>query len=260
LWLALAATVGLAPLAHAKDCEGTACEAARSAAEWMSAGELLRLRESAPALKLIDLRAAEAFEAFHVPGALNLTPLMLKAKRSLWHSDPVVLIGSGAAYGALLQLREELLELGYRDVRVLDGGTAYWQDTVEASSKARPRTLEPMAFDLVRDRSRWVILDFASQPPQILPTASRVALQADTAGEAALAATANLRTDSREIRNVLVVADADTEAAEIAAGLDLARHNLFVLRGGWAAWDRHQRIARTLAQQQGNDALEAQCW
>lgn len=238
------------------DCVATTADAS----PWISAAELVRLQAASPRLKLVDVRAAEVFEAYHVAGALNLTPLEIKAKR-IWREDPLVLVGSGAAYGALLQLRDELREQGFREVRVLDGGTAYWQDTVEKGATTRARVIEATAFDLVRDRARWVILDFAGQPPQVMPAAARVVLQSATAAEAAQAASSNLASQGRDIRNVLLVADEDTRAAEIAQALgSTPRHNVFVLRGGWTAWDRQQRIARTLADSSSHDALEAQCW
>jgi rhodanese-related sulfurtransferase len=257
LALALASVAGSDACVQENTCRPTD---AASSSPWISASELLRLKTSTPQLKIVDVRAATAFEAYHIPGALSLTPLEIKAKR-IWHEDPIVLVGSGAAYGALQQLREELIEVGFRDVAVLDGGTAYWHDTVEQKKEARPRMIEPTGFDLVRDRARWVILDFAAAPPQVLPAAQRIALGVSTPADAARASDGSLAGASRDIRNVLLVADEESDASAIALALGpVQRHNVFVLRGGWVAWDRQQRIAQTLALREGDDALEAQCW
>jgi rhodanese-related sulfurtransferase len=85
----------------------------------------LQKQLSAPDLALVDLRNSDAFQGWHINGALNLTLTDLHAK-PYWRNKQVVLIGNGKAerewYGACRHLKQN----GYANVRVLRGGMPAW--------------------------------------------------------------------------------------------------------------------------------------
>jgi hypothetical protein len=78
----------------------------------------------APAVRL-DLRPAAEFQAYHIPNALNLSMADLRVK-PYWRTKTVVLMGEGRAYPELFQACAQLKQLGYRQVRVLQGGLPAW--------------------------------------------------------------------------------------------------------------------------------------
>jgi thiosulfate/3-mercaptopyruvate sulfurtransferase len=106
-------------------------------------------------LLLVDVRPADEYAAFHLPGAVNLTvPQLLGAEggallAGAWRQ--VVLYSNGPAHPA--QAWVELVQRGHRNVRVLDGGLDEFQlrvltppslraDVSEAQSAAEAATFQ----------------------------------------------------------------------------------------------------------------------
>ena len=77
------------------------------------------------AFTLADLRPQAGYQAYHLDGALNLTPLDLHGKPH-WRDKPLVLIGSGKGERELYSECTRLKQSGYRQVQVLRGGMAAW--------------------------------------------------------------------------------------------------------------------------------------
>ncbi|WP_177200957.1 rhodanese-like domain-containing protein [Roseateles sp. YR242] len=74
---------------------------------------------------MVDTRSPQAFEATHVDGALNATPVQLRAKPYL-RDRTLVLMGSGRGEQEQYVACAELKAQGFPDVRVLRGGLARW--------------------------------------------------------------------------------------------------------------------------------------
>ena len=83
-----------------------------------------RILRGDQSLALIDLRPAEEFAGFHLPGAVNLSlPELLGDQGKPWLTDPerlIVLCSNGPAHAG--QAWIELQHRGVRNAKVLDGG------------------------------------------------------------------------------------------------------------------------------------------
>lgn len=82
--------------------------------------EALR-RATQPDGVILDLRSGTDFAAFHLQGAINVTPADLHGK-PYWRNKEVTLVGSGKAERELYTECTRLKRLGYRKVGVLRGG------------------------------------------------------------------------------------------------------------------------------------------
>jgi 3-mercaptopyruvate sulfurtransferase SseA len=98
---------------------------ARDLAQW------IKIRK--PGLRVIDLRAAEAFSADHIPTAENL-PLEKLGHAGFSPTDTVVLYSQGGAHAA--QAWVLLRALGLHQVYFLSGGFDEWTGA-PAGSNAR---------------------------------------------------------------------------------------------------------------------------
>jgi hypothetical protein len=232
-------------------------------AHYISAGELLRRQRAGERLHLIDPRPEGLGGSLVMEPAMRLSPTQLKAQ-TLWRSEPIVLVGSGAAYRAVEALQQALRHDGFSDVSILDGGARAWLAEVE---RKRPGVAEMLidadAIDLYGDASRWTIVDLAGDSPALPNQLAHVRVpQTETA--AAARAAAGSVPSSRTRPNVLVVAPDDAAGLALAEALSTqVRANVYALRGGWAAQVRHERWMRQMhAGVQGEVGLHAgrACW
>lgn len=115
-------------------------EAVVAEEDHVTAIELARwIRDRKPRLRVVDLRDASAFAAYHVPSAENV-PLQSLVAAQLPKNDTVVLISDGGAHAA--QAWVFLQALGYRDVYFLRGGLQEWLDDVMNPASATPDLAE----------------------------------------------------------------------------------------------------------------------
>ena len=106
----------------------------------VTALELARwIHDRKPGLRVVDLRGATEFAAYHVPSAENV-PLQSLVAAPFPKSDTLVLISDGGAHAA--QAWVFLQALGYRDVYFLRGGLQEWLDDVMSPSRATPDLAE----------------------------------------------------------------------------------------------------------------------
>jgi rhodanese-related sulfurtransferase len=77
--------------------------------------------------RLVDVRDAKAFAAYHIPTAENV-PLPAVADGSLGRTDDIVLYGEGGLHA--VQAWMVLKGRGYASVRTLRGGLDAWKDEV----------------------------------------------------------------------------------------------------------------------------------
>src|SRR5215831_18296946 len=74
----------------------------------------------------LDVRSQHLFRLAHVPGAMNLPLFAIKGKAFL-RTKELVLLNQGHSNRELLQEAERIQSLGFRSVRVLNGGMRAWQ-------------------------------------------------------------------------------------------------------------------------------------
>jgi rhodanese-related sulfurtransferase len=140
-----------------------AMAAASSAVSSRSAGshpdevtalELARwIRDARPALRVVDLRDAESFEAFRIPGADRMSPEDLV--RARWEPNATVVVYADNALAA--QRAQQALRIaGVRNAWVLKGGVGEWVNTIASPMlPANPTPVEAAASREIAEMSRW---------------------------------------------------------------------------------------------------------
>ena len=181
----------LAPLAgspyhracdDAPDCPGTidVAELARIVADQedhVSAVELAGwIRARLPGLRVVDVRTAAEFAAYHIPTAEHV-PLERLAAAPFAAGDTIVLYSELGVHGG--QAWVFLRALGHRRVLFLRNGLHEWLDDVMSPTLPADATPEAeAAFDRIAELSRW----FGGSPRQLdRSTASGAALPAAAA-------------------------------------------------------------------------------
>ena len=111
------------------------------------------LRERRPRLRVIDVRSAPEFRAYHIPGAEHV-PLESLATARLPADETLVLYSEAGAHGA--QAWVFLRALGYRHVFFLRAGLHEWLDDVMSPTLAANAPADAQAaFDRVAELSHW---------------------------------------------------------------------------------------------------------
>jgi rhodanese-related sulfurtransferase len=184
-WLAGAAALAgaLAPFARTpvRRARIDVAELARAVAEQddhVSAIELAAwLHARRPKLRVIDVRTASEYAAYHIPGAEHV-PLEALATTRFAADETIVLYSELGVHGG--QAWVFLRALGHRRVVFLRNGLHEWLDDVMSPTIAADAPADAQAaFDQVSELSRW----FGGTPRRVGPP------PADDASAAAPAAT-----------------------------------------------------------------------
>jgi len=108
--------------------------------------------------RLVDIRGAQAFAAYHIPTAENV-PLSQVADGGLARSDKIVLYGDGGIHAA--QAWMVLVGMGYpRVYTLLEGLDAWKEDVLFPVAPANPGPAEQARFE----RAAQVAKFFGGQP------------------------------------------------------------------------------------------------
>ncbi len=147
-----AAAVVLGALAAANG-DATA-RASASPGNEVTALELARwIRDARPDLRVVDLRDAESFEAFSIPGADRMSVPGLADVR--WSPDASVVVYADGA-DAARHAQEVLQAAGVREVYVLKGGVGAWVNTISSPVlPANPSREQAAASREIAEMSRW---------------------------------------------------------------------------------------------------------
>ena len=123
-----------------------------------------------PGLVLVDLRPAEAYQQYHLPGAINLPleALAAQAPAQLPRTGPVVLYSNGTAHAA--QAWMELRRQGWTNVRILtDGLLGFWRDCLAPPSLSQTPVEGPAAKPLSEAFQKRRAYFLAGTPAASLP-------------------------------------------------------------------------------------------
>jgi rhodanese-related sulfurtransferase len=125
----------------------------------VTAVELARwIRERRPGLRVIDVRSAEEFDAYHLPTAERI-PLDSIVRTPFTAGETIVLYSEGGTHAA--QAWVFLRALGYRRVYFLRGGAYEWlQDVMNPTISENASAAERAEFAKVAALSRY----FGGQP------------------------------------------------------------------------------------------------
>ena len=133
------------------------------------------IRVGRPGLRVIDVRSAPEFRAFHIPGAEHV-PLEALATAQFADDETIVLYSEAGAHGA--QAWVFLRALGHRRVFFLRSGLHEWLDDVMSPTIAADAPAEAqVAFARVAELSRW----FGGTPRRLPGSATAAPEQAPVA-------------------------------------------------------------------------------
>lgn len=151
--LALASTALVLGALAAASGDVSSREAERHSDE-ITALELARwIRDARPGLRVVDLRDAESFEAFSIPGADRMSSDDLV--RARWEPNATVVVYADSALAAQ-RAHETLRSAGVRDAWVLKGGVEEWVNTIASPVlPANPTPDEAAASHEIAEMSRW---------------------------------------------------------------------------------------------------------
>jgi rhodanese-related sulfurtransferase len=160
---------GASPVAPRLDVAALAREVADQA-DHVSAVELATwIRARRPGLRVIDVRTASEYAAFHIPSAEHV-PLEQLAATQFGPGETVVLYSELGVHGG--QAWVLLRALGHRRVLFLRGGLVEWLDDVMSPAIAADAPPEAQAkFAAVAELSAW----FGGTPRRIATGPAAVA-------------------------------------------------------------------------------------
>lgn len=133
---------------------GVSSREARSTPDEVTALELAHwIRDARPGLRVVDLRDAESFEAFSIPGADRMSSDDLV--RARWAPNATVVVYADGALAAQ-RAHAMLRAAGVRDAWVLKGGVGEWVNTIASPVlPANPTPEEAAASREIAEMSRW---------------------------------------------------------------------------------------------------------
>ena len=119
---------------------------------------------AASAYTLIDVRSAKKFSAGHVKQSINLPLNKIKTKRFL-KGKKIVLINEGAVSVNLIHACRQLLEAGFKNVKVLAGGlqAILANDKGVLSARASSNLFKVTPADLLHDNryENWTLVSLS---------------------------------------------------------------------------------------------------
>jgi rhodanese-related sulfurtransferase len=93
----------------------------------ISCDEFQRKLESGERLVIVDALAPMSFAHSHLPGAINMPPERVEAKRIPDRDAEIVVYCANPECGSSIDTARRLLELGFKNVRHYPGGKNEWR-------------------------------------------------------------------------------------------------------------------------------------
>jgi rhodanese-related sulfurtransferase len=123
-----------------------------------------KISQAKPQLMVVDVRNADAYRHSHIEQSLNLPHSKLLSMPFFKHRE-VVLVGQGQSYRHLEDLHQKLLNRGFNNVKILDGGVDYWKSEIEGQSLlSRMDDLILINNAMGGDTDFWQIIDASNNP------------------------------------------------------------------------------------------------
>ena len=205
----------------------------------LSGAEFKKLRDSGARIDLIDVRMPEDYRKLHLVGARNV-PFYVIGRAGIPEKRSIVLYCSGLQCNLGTESARTLLNLGYKNVQVLDGGL---EAAVAAGCMAEG------TGSMQRKRRIILTADLAArlasaQPPVLLDVRSQAAFSAGHLPGARNLPLEKLKEQVPEFPadRSIVLYDSSLERAGSAAGLlGKSGREVWELEGGLALWTSEGR-------------------
>jgi len=221
---------------------------------------------------LVDVRLAEDFEKFRIPGALNI-PLHLLKTKSFLKTANIVLVNEGRSSRDLEESCRALKQAGFSRVSILDGGLHAWHerkqpvegDPLVSRSFNKLKTSE-LFFERAYDDWVAINLSAASGPDsrQALKALPRKVVTLKTAGKTV--PTTEIRNAIRAQRlanpnaKIAIIADTDAIYSKLEQELRGSEYvGVFYLAGGLAAYQQHVAMQVAIRHEADKPAKLASC-
>lgn len=135
----------------------------RNPSFYISLKAILRMIKEKQLPVLVDVRDAQDFNNFRIPGSINIPVFALKTKTFL-KTKPIVLINKGYNYSRLEQECRRLRDAGFKRVSILNGGLEYWRQKkapLEGDIFAIKKLsrISPMDFFEERNSGNLIVVD-----------------------------------------------------------------------------------------------------
>jgi rhodanese-related sulfurtransferase len=179
---------------------------------------------------LVDVRDAESFGRYRIPGSLNI-PLHVVKTKAFLRSESVVLVDQGHGTAALEAGCSDLKRAGFSSIAVLRGGLRAWRagrGPLEGEARSTDDLDRLMPAELFAERTRtdWLVLIFSNDSQASLrcwlpPRVAQVSGTGAPAIRAIKAAVARARQTDPGLR-VLVASDTGADRVALSSLLTKA--------------------------------------
>ncbi len=216
---------------------------------------------------LIDIRRANEFRSFHIPGSLNLPGKKVLTSRQ-WQRKKIVLIDHGHSYSRIDRLCQDMRDSGFKQVFVLDGGIRTWQASGQnlAGTSPADRGIAEMKAQEFFAESRyahWMLLMPEGKLPEGLNKPGSHIVTVQSNGKNSLT---RLKQDYARYRDnlgadpiILVVADDFGEREKLQDMAQQVSSLAFSLQGGSANYHAHLRKQQVIWNYQPGIKRSKQC-
>jgi len=138
--------------------------------------ELTLASEQKPVV--VDLRPAHDFQRTHIPEAIHMPAEQLKVT-GRWKSRNIVIVDDGVISPETVETVRALSALGFRSVKILDGGIPAWRAIgarLQGSHRGILTEVSPRTYLRAINNSDWAAVDLRNirnplpLPPQVITT------------------------------------------------------------------------------------------
>ena len=210
-------------------------------------------REKGEAL-IVDVRRSEQYQAFHIPGSLNLASYSVKSKPFLKNKRRI-LVNEGHYHSHLDDLCDQLRSAGFKDVAVMEGGLFAWSQAGYGLQGDRLEilalnALSPADFIASLSERNWRILDLdesLNKTERILPESQVIQYKSGKVEVIKAINQAQRQFNSTTLNGFLVVSRDGknyTQASELLQLTDAK--DTFYLSGGIDAFNQYLQTHSSL--------------
>lgn len=198
---------------------------------------------------LVDVRSKKDFKNSHILGAFNLPYTSLTTK-NIFKNKKIILIGSGNDYYHLENLYTKLISLGFKNIKILDGGMSYWQTWIEEKTlKEESYTLKNLSKVIAGDFSNWKIINILKNSPVIKKFPSVITISNENVFNNPSSMLSILESKKGLIQNVLLIVKDEDNIPEIVrrwqsklkANIYVVKSN--IMRAEALRFSNNQRLA-----------------